>query len=95
MKLFFKKLLIFIVVTLICTMEIDATNIVTQYFNKYDCVNARSINTTKVSERKFKNKLEHGYKMGDSIRVERNPRYKKHWIVNDSVNIRKHKFFAY
>ena len=92
MKLFFKKLLIFIVVTLICTMEIDATNIVTQYFNKYDCVNARSINATKVSERKFKNKLEHGYKMGDSIRVERNP---NNWIVNDSVNIRKYKFFAY
>ena len=95
MKLFFKKLLIFIVVTLICTMEIDATNIVTQYFNKYDCVNARSINATKVNERKFKNKLEHGYKMGDSIRVERNLRLKKPWIVNDSVNIRKYKFFAY
>lgn len=93
MKLFFKKLLIFIVVTLICTMEIDATNIVTQYFNKYDCVNARSINTTKVNNRKHKlNVLKHGYKMGDSIRVERNPRY---WIVNDSVNIRKHNFFAY
>lgn len=92
MKLFFKKLLIFIVVTLICTMEIDATNITAYEYLKHNCLNARSINTTKVNERKFKNKLEHGYKMGDSIRVERNPRY---WIVNDSVNIRKHKFFEY
>ena len=92
MKLFFKKLLIFIVVA--STMEIDATNIATQYSNKYDCVNARSINTTKVnkSERKFKSKLKHGYKMGDSIRVERSPKY---WIVNDSINVRKNKFFKY
>ena len=88
MKLFFKKLLIFIVVTLICTMEIDATNIVTQYFNKYDCVNARGINTTKVN--KYVKKR--GYKMGDSIRVEK---YPKRWIVNDSVKMRRHKFFKY
>ena len=93
MKLFFKKLLIFIVVTLICTMEIDATNITAYEYLKHNCLNARSINTTKVmNERKFENMLKHGYKMGDSIRVERNP---DNWIVNDSVNIRKYKFFAY
>lgn len=91
MKLFFKKLLIFIVVTLICTMEIDATNITAYEYLKHNCLNARSINKPKV-ERKFKSIVEHGYKMGDSIRVEKYPIY---WMVNDSINIRNYKFFAY
>lgn len=95
----FKKVLIFILVTLVCTMEINAEHVLraTKYYAGHGCgwvtASGSRINNQKVkngehrwvalSPDMFK---KHGYKLGDRIRVEcDNPALRGHWIVKDKM----------
>lgn len=95
----FKKVLIFILVTLICTMEINAQHVVraTKYYAGHNCgwvtADGSRINNHKVksgehrwvalSHDMFK---KHGFKMGDKIRVESDlPALRGYWHVKDKM----------
>ena len=98
-KRIFRKVLIFILVTFICSMEISANHTVraTKYYAGHNCgwrtASGDRINKQKVrsgehrwvalSHDMFK---KHGFKMGDKIRVESdNPVLKGEWIVKDKM----------
>lgn len=101
-KRIFRKVLIFILVTLICSMEISANHIVraTKYYAGHNCgyvtASGDRINNQKVrsgehrwvalSHDMFK---KHGFKMGDKIRVESNNLVLQgEWIVKDKMSPR-------
>ncbi len=98
-KRIFRKVLIFILVTLICSMEISANHTVraTKYYAGHGCgwttASGDRINNQKVrngehrwvalSPDMFK---KHGYKLGDKIYVEsNNPTLRGYWIVKDKM----------
>lgn len=101
-KNLFKKVLIFVLVTLISTMEINAKHVVraTKYYAGHNCgwvtADGSRINNAKVktgehrwvalSHDMFK---KHGFKLGDKIHVESdNPILQGEWTVKDKMATR-------
>ena len=98
MKNLFKKVLIFILVTLICSMEINAEHIVraTKYYAGTACgivtADGSRINSQKVRSGEHRwvalspDMFKKGYKLGDKIYVKSNNSVLRgHWIVKDKM----------
>lgn len=102
-KRIFRKVLIFILVTFICSMEISANHTVraTKYYAGHNC-GWVTADGSRINETRIKNGQDrwvalsrdmfkvHGFKYGDNIRVESdNPHLNGIWKVKDLMGPRK------